>query len=1031
MIAQMLQEYLVGLGVKVDKPQFQELDRTLKQTDKSVSSTTGSMSKSFENAGKSIAGTVEKTGEKAIQTAEKATTSIIGNFSSLAANIVKTSAVFASALASMTMASAKFMKTAADQDLQMQTFATRMMMTKDAAWQMKRATDALGASISDIVITPELMDRYKALVSDSSRMRPSGDFEQTMKGFRDLLFEFTRFKQEVSYILTYVGYNMIKNLVGPLDVAKEKAKSFNEYIITNMQQIAKRIADVLTYVIHVALQFWDLIRHVTSSLITMWNTFPHGVKLAIESLSALWVVLRASPIGKTIALFGLLFHMMNSGGSGDGWKKIHEYIDLAQEKITAFANAAEPYLEKFGQLVMWAGGKLIDLAKTAWPYVESFLRKFGQLVIWLADELVSLAEEAWPYVKKFIVEFGELVSWAYDRIIELKDGIEQFLGTVKNSEEFQEFVYTMQTLWSAIKRLAGGIFRFVATEIRTFYDAMKDDGRGSAFRTLVHKIYQAFLRLVQVISYCINVLSGWLDELSQSPTVRLFMMAVADLAKAIWQLFTAIMSLVGTAFESMFRGMNNRKPTNSFRNALREILMFIVSIIRFITKMINALTALFKKMESNRSFVEFWRGIGKIVSDVGNIVLEVISRIGLLGEAIMALLSGNYSKAAKLAKMAFSSKMLGNRRQHTDGLSDDELQYEAAIQQYSKEYGVDPNLARAVIKNESGFDQSAISPAGAVGLMQLMPDTAAELGVNPYDADDNIKGGIMYLRKMLDAADGDPQLAVQMYNAGPGNPGGADMPYVGRVMQDYGDYTENTTYDTSATYDETNIPQQGNVDLADVDPQLVQTTDSFLAGLQGEGYDVQISSGYRSDAHTLEVPGAYIGDPHNQGRAIDFVINSDYNPDDIIAAGAAHGLNLTYHDAGTGYHFHTQMSEDDGYAGTTNPVGGGDGGSGEGMPSIGAMVASRSRGLGLLAKSAASVLRNMVSSADPLLLSNAAMDTGSSYGDTHVSISVGDIYVTKSNAVNDDVGMAVADKLSERAQYILINRAINGSPELK
>lgn len=81
---------------------------------------------------------------------------------------------------------------------------------------------------------------------------------------------------------------------------------------------------------------------------------------------------------------------------------------------------------------------------------------------------------------------------------------------------------------------------------------------------------------------------------------------------------------------------------------------------------------------------------------------------------------------------------------------------------------IHPGLLYSVLKAESAQSPTAVSHAGALGLMQLMPKTAKSLDIDPYDPLDNIRGGAIYLRKMLDRFDGNVRLALAAYNAGPG-----------------------------------------------------------------------------------------------------------------------------------------------------------------------------------------------------------------------------------------------------------------------
>ena len=121
--------------------------------------------------------------------------------------------------------------------------------------------------------------------------------------------------------------------------------------------------------------------------------------------------------------------------------------------------------------------------------------------------------------------------------------------------------------------------------------------------------------------------------------------------------------------------------------------------------------------------------------------------------------------------------------------------YSTLIEQHAALNLVSPDLVRALIQAESAFNPHALSPKGAMGLMQLMPATAAEHGVrDPYDPAENIRAGVKYLKSLLEAYEGRVELALAAYNAGPGavkKYGGKVPPY--RETQNYVARIQGTT----------------------------------------------------------------------------------------------------------------------------------------------------------------------------------------------------------------------------------------------
>ena len=147
---------------------------------------------------------------------------------------------------------------------------------------------------------------------------------------------------------------------------------------------------------------------------------------------------------------------------------------------------------------------------------------------------------------------------------------------------------------------------------------------------------------------------------------------------------------------------------------------------------------------------------------------------GLSSPGLTALLNQTMTnlqaKAAAQVQKTNAEKMTTSSRKDQTTSSQSRHDFDELIDQAAERYKVDPDLVRAVVTAESDFDPTCVSTAGAMGLMQLMPETAEDLGISdPFDPAQNIDGGTRYLSKMLARFDGNLNKALAAYNWGPSN----------------------------------------------------------------------------------------------------------------------------------------------------------------------------------------------------------------------------------------------------------------------
>ncbi len=169
------------------------------------------------------------------------------------------------------------------------------------------------------------------------------------------------------------------------------------------------------------------------------------------------------------------------------------------------------------------------------------------------------------------------------------------------------------------------------------------------------------------------------------------------------------------------------------------------------------------------------------------------------------------------------------------------------IVEKSGKHEIDPLLISAIMAVESDFNPSVVSDKGAIGLMQLMPETASELGVNPYNVSQNVEGGTRYIKQMLEKFSGDLKLALAAYNAGPnavirhgGIPPYAETQnYVLKVLKNYESFLKNSS---GKNVGEALIPDDG-AERAAAEKKAREAVNASAAQMAGAVFDASAKSG--------------------------------------------------------------------------------------------------------------------------------------------------------------------------------------------
>jgi hypothetical protein len=295
-----IKSYLVSLGFHVDKQSFNEVNKVMEGADKAVLKFAGGAVKEFATAA------------------------------------VAVEAFVAAAVVGI----AKFVGDLAQADLANEKLARQMWTSKDNAAAFNNTLKAMGASLQDLYLSPELMRNFQTLRDQASNMRPPAEFNDQMKMIRSIQFEFTRLKLEATYALQWIGYYFVKYMGGPIKDIKLTLKEINDVIIKTMPSWTKVVAQVMSWFGQMGVTTVRAVKDVIRVFDDIGRGIPKNMKLIGAAVAALGLIISSGPIGMIMAAIGGIilllddfYTYLNGGDSmfGPFWAKLQNvFKDLKQ-----------------------------------------------------------------------------------------------------------------------------------------------------------------------------------------------------------------------------------------------------------------------------------------------------------------------------------------------------------------------------------------------------------------------------------------------------------------------------------------------------------------------------------------------------------------------------------------------------------------------------------------------------------------------------------------------------------------------------
>lgn len=422
-----IKSYLVSLGFSVDKGSYNEATKAMDNAEKSVSSFAGSAVTKFAVAGAAVA----------------------------------------SFVAADSIGIAKFIGDLAQADLANEKLARQLWMSKDAAAAYNNTLKAMGVTLQDLYLSPELMHNFQQLNQEAKNLRPPQEFAEQMKTIRSIQFEFARMKLEATYALQWIGYYFVKYMEGPLKQIKLTLSDINSVITKTMPSWTKIIAQVMSWFARMGVTSVRVIQDLLRGFNDLGQGIPKNIKLIGAAIGALLVTINTGPIGMMIAaLSGLLlllddFYTYKDGGEsafGGMWKQLDSFsadagniFDAIKGSINDIVNVVKEFfsalqdggaLENFKTAANDAFDVISELIKQETENIKNLYNEldkqgaFTELSKNIADITIAISELSKSL--SGLVKYFSVLEESSKVITSIGDAVEKYL--VRNFERLNLFL---------------------------------------------------------------------------------------------------------------------------------------------------------------------------------------------------------------------------------------------------------------------------------------------------------------------------------------------------------------------------------------------------------------------------------------------------------------------------------------------------------------------------------------------------------------------------------------------------------------